>query len=279
MLTLQSNKEIRINKGDTGMAPLFINIGDNLRPIGYEFRKPIQVRLSPEYLYVLQTEPLNTSSIIYMVGTEPYDRETLYIINNSLNPNTQTQDRIVVTMYEDAWRERAIIPGQYTFAYRDGKWYMTINQGSSIIVYDQEVDISSYGFEFPPHAIIQEPSFIYVDFELLDNDSEIMFQMWPILEIPEVPTLKKIILPKENKVTTYLYDEIITMENINTVNSYGEILLKFKSEDTEQLERGKYLYNIKANLFNKYSNEYEIKTILNRTPFYIIDDNFSQRIW
>ena len=43
MLTLQSNKEIRINKGDTGMIPLFINVGDNLRPIGYEFNVPIKV--------------------------------------------------------------------------------------------------------------------------------------------------------------------------------------------------------------------------------------------
>lgn len=44
MLTLQSNKEIRINKGDSGMAPLFINIGDNLRPIGYEFNVPLEVQ-------------------------------------------------------------------------------------------------------------------------------------------------------------------------------------------------------------------------------------------
>ena len=43
MLTLQSNKEIRINKGDSGMAPLFINIGNNFRPIGYGFNLPIQL--------------------------------------------------------------------------------------------------------------------------------------------------------------------------------------------------------------------------------------------
>lgn len=48
MLTLQSNNEIRINKGDSGMIPLFINIGDNLRPIGYEFNVPVKVTITPD---------------------------------------------------------------------------------------------------------------------------------------------------------------------------------------------------------------------------------------
>lgn len=101
--------------------------------------------------------------------------------------------------------------------------------------------------------------------------------MWPILEDPEVPLLEKIIIPKSNLVITKLKDEELYRENINTVDSYGRIILQFNPADTEYINRGKYLYQLRTNLYNSYKDTYEIKTIINRTPFYVIDDNFSER--
>lgn len=264
MLTLQSNKEIRINKGDTGMAPLFVNIGDSLRPIGYEFKKDIKIDISSTKRIVWFTHPMEREGVIAFTGATSVDSSTLYLLN------TDNELPIIrCEFYEDAWREYVLEAGEYTFTYQNSSWYLN----------NEEVDISKYGFVFKEKVIVPEPTTIKVTYELLDNDSEVAFQLWPILEIPQTPALKKIISPKENKISTYLYDELISEVHTNTVNSYGEILLKFFAEDTEQLERGKYLYNLKANLYNSYSNVYEKKTIINRTPFYIIDDNFTDRIW
>lgn len=220
MLTLQSNKEIRINKGDSGMAPLFINIGDNFRPIGYGFNLPIQ-----------------------------------------LDSNIEDY-----TFYEDAWREHVVDAGLYSFIYQNGVWTLD----------NEEVDISKYGFVFNGELIGN--CYINVTYNLIDNESTIYFEMWPILEVrPPVPLLCKKIMPKYNLVETRVAGDLISEEHINTVNSYGEILLKFNPADTESIERGEYLYQIRASLFNAYSNDYKFETITNRTPFYVIDDNFPRQ--
>jgi len=223
MLTLQSNNEIRINKGDTALAPFLINIGNSLRPIGYEFNKPISVTITPD------------------------------------------QD---VDFYEDAWREKVLDAGTYTLTYTDNIWYID----------SEEIeDIKHYGFIFK--GDIADNTEITVVYELIDNDSKVFFQMWPILQDPDDPLIEKAICPKDNTIKTYLRGELIREDHTNTVDSQGRILLKFKSEDTEDIWRGKYLYQLRANLYNAYSGEYELKTMINRTGFYVIDDNFSERIW
>lgn len=222
MLTLQSNKEIRLNKGDTDMIPLFVNVGDNLRPIGYEFNVPIKVT------------------------------------------TTLTCD-----FYEDAWRSHVIDPGTYTFIYQDNVWTLD----------GEEVDIHDFGFDLLKDATISEGTEILVEYQLIDNDSTIYFQLWPILQDPEKPLMEKVIYPKDNMVVTKMNDEILYREHRNCVDSLGRIILQFNPEDTEDLERGKYLYQIRTLLFNVYTNKYDFKTMTNRTPFYLIDDNFSQRMW
>lgn len=224
MLTLQSNKEIRINKGDSGMAPLFINIGDNLRPIGYEFNIPLEVQST---------------------GSD-------------------------YKLYEDAFREAIIAPGTYEFKYTNSQWSLN----------DEEIDdISVYGFSFPEDEELINPTIITVTYSLIDNLSEVRFQLWPVLQDPDIPLLDKIIKPYNNEVDTYLKEVLINQETTNCVDSYGRILLKFNPVDTQNIERGHYLYQIRAKLYNKYSGQYDIKTITNRTSFYVIDDIFSSRIW
>ena len=288
MLTLQLNNEIRINKGDTGMAPLFINIGDSLRPIGYQFNKPVTPVINPQEYYILQTAPLEKEGVLATVGQHETDEETLYLVNADA-PNTV---RMKCTFYEDAWRNKIIEPGNYHFEYNEGSWKLN---GEEI------QDIGLYGFKFPDDAIIVEPTTIDIKYELLDNDSTIYFEMWPILQNPELPLLRKIIYPKDNLMIVEVRRKNsyggTTMEELyheyfNAVDSLGRIRLQFNREDTEDLERGKYLYQLRALLYNAYNNvtiindkgevkngAYQYKTIINRTPFWIIDDNFSQRIW
>lgn len=227
MLTIQSNNIIRINKGDTGIAPLFINIGDSLRPIGYQFALPVKVTTTPELTNMV--------------------------------------------FYEDSWRSNILDAGNYSYHYDGTQW--TDKDGEVV------EDITKLGFVFPKEFELPSSFDIQVEYNLLDNDSYVIFDMWPVLQDPEVPLLQKIIIPKENKVLTIINGTEEFEEHINTVNSYGEILLQFDTEDTISFERGKYLYQLRANLWNEYGQKMELKTIINRTYFYIIDDNFSQRIW
>ena len=225
MLTLQSNNEIRINRGDTGMVPFFINIGDSLRPIGYQFNLPLTISVSPESLKI--------------------------------------------DFYEDAWREHVLSAGTYEFIYNNNSW--TLN-GEPV------EDISLYGFTFP-NITIPNLTTINVVYNLISNESKAYFQMWPILQDPKTPLLEKIIYPKEQTILTYLNGDLISTVNTNTVDSYGRILLKFENDDMDNIERGKYLYQLRTYLYNAFSNTYDIKTIINRTPFYVIDDNFTERVW
>lgn len=121
MLTLQSNNEIRINKGDSGMSPLFINIGDSLQPIGYEFNVPIEITSEPE---------------------------------------------LDIIFYEDIWRDKVIVGGDYTFIFNDGQWSLS----------GEEVDIKDYGIEIKNKSYSDNQT-ITVNFSLIDNDSKVYFQM------------------------------------------------------------------------------------------------------
>jgi len=266
MLTLQSNKEIRINKGDSGMAPLFINIGDNLRPIGYEFNIPIDINIVSTLPYVIKFLHYNDGAIARVDEQD----HTLYLTN--MDSNTP---ELNIIFYEDTWREKVINAGYYHIWQEDSDWLWDAGTPGT----EEVIDISKYGFVFPGNGVIVGGIDMHVNYQLITNNSCIYFEMWPILENPQVPLLTKKITPSLQLVETYMNDNLLYSQHTNTVNSYGEILLKFNPEDTETIERGKYLYQLRSYLYNSYSDVYDVKTIINRTPFYVIDDNFSQRIW
>lgn len=53
------------------------------------------------------------------------------------------------------------------------------------------------------------------------------------------------------------------------VNEFGDVVVKFSSEDTVNLIPGKYYYSIKVNEWNEDKQDYDIYTIVERTQFFI----------
>ena len=55
----------------------------------------------------------------------------------------------------------------------------------------------------------------------------------------------------------------------NDLNDDGDIVVKFKHDDTKCLLPGKYFYQIKAKFINKETNEFEVHTVVQKTQFII----------
>lgn len=88
-----------------------------------------------------------------------------------------------------------------------------------------------------------------IRYELKDND-EVYFG---VME-PNYPFEQAIIKKKYTK---------------NDVNEYGDVVVKFSSEDTVNLIPGKYFYSIKLNKWDEEKQIYDIYTIVERTQFFI----------
>ena len=79
-------------------------------------------------------------------------------------------------------------------------------------------------------------------------------------------------------------------ENINNINENQDFIVRLKPEDTNDLNEGSYIYQIKALIVDKdvepveneegqFTYTYIINTVTNRLPIYIIDDDYGRRIW
>ena len=225
MFSIQTNKEIRVNRGDTLIYPLYINIGSNYKPEIYNFRIPLSV--------------------------------------------THSSD-IEATIDEDKWRYKVLEAGTYRFIYQNNAWSLN----------DTEVDLSNYGITLNSESY-QDGDYIEIQFSLLNNDSTIYFDIYSYNSFCDDFISEKVIFPKENRVIQYLgsTEEPSYTKIENCVDSYGRIILQLHEEDTETLQEGIYVYQVRARLFNEYKNDYDTVTITNRTPIYIIDDDFTMRKW
>lgn len=53
------------------------------------------------------------------------------------------------------------------------------------------------------------------------------------------------------------------------LNEDGDVQLRLRHEDTVCLLPGKYYYQVKVRLYNNNIQEYDVNTIIGKTPFYI----------
>lgn len=53
------------------------------------------------------------------------------------------------------------------------------------------------------------------------------------------------------------------------LNDHGDVLIKIRPEDTEQLIPGKYYYQIKSKL--RTADGYEVHTVIKKTEFFIVE--------
>lgn len=53
------------------------------------------------------------------------------------------------------------------------------------------------------------------------------------------------------------------------LNADGDVQLRLRHEDTMCLLPGKYYYQVKVRLYNEDIQDYDVNTIIGKTPFYI----------
>lgn len=63
------------------------------------------------------------------------------------------------------------------------------------------------------------------------------------------------------------------------INENGDMIISLDSNDTINFPEGRYLYLIRAKLYNDATGKFDIVTVTNKHEFYLIDDNYTQRSW
>lgn len=59
---------------------------------------------------------------------------------------------------------------------------------------------------------------------------------------------------------------------IKDINENGDIVIRFKPQDTQCLLPGKYYYQVKVQTFNSSDiNDYDVTTAIDKTPFFIME--------
>lgn len=103
------------------------------------------------------------------------------------------------------------------------------------------------------------------------------------------PVLKKTFKDNGEIVTEKSSGDVYTKKGC-TINENNDFVITLESEDTNDLDEGSYIYQIKALIIDKdvepeesedgeLTYTYIINTVTNRLPIYIIDDDYNRRIW
>lgn len=72
-------------------------------------------------------------------------------------------------------------------------------------------------------------------------------------------------------------DPQITSGNQN-IDSKGNIIVRLTPKDTMSILPGQYKYQIRVQVLDE-NNELVLKTVTNRKDFYVIEDDYSNRVW
>ena len=103
------------------------------------------------------------------------------------------------------------------------------------------------------------------------------------------PVLKKTFKDNGEIVTEKSSGDVYTKKGC-TINENNDFVITRESEDTNDLDEGSYIYQIKALIIDKdvepeesedgeLTYTYIINTVTNRLPIYIIEDDYNRRIW
>ena len=103
------------------------------------------------------------------------------------------------------------------------------------------------------------------------------------------PVLKKTFKDNGEIVTEKSNGDVYTKKGC-TVNENNDFVITLESEDTNNLDEGSYIYQIKVLIIDKdvepeesedgeLTYTYIINTVTNRLPIYIIEDDYNRRIW
>ena len=78
--------------------------------------------------------------------------------------------------------------------------------------------------------------------------------------------------------TEFSNDKSSTTKVLNNIDDKGNITVTLTEEDTMKIFPGQYKYQIRVKVKDSYGN-LVLKTVTNRKDFYVIEDDYSNRIW
>ena len=222
---------------------------------------------------LIQINQGDTGETVFYVNIGSSLSEYLYSfrpsIKLSLSDNIRDYD---VQIDESTWMNKVFSPDFYNFIWDVNNKTWLLN--------DSSVDIAEYGISISNvvYSNIPDEATITIQYSLCSSESEIYFYVWqPLQQLGEVPVMKKTIKPYINTVVTEINGKEISTEIRNCTDIYGNPLLHFNPEDTIDIPQGEYRYQVRAKLYQQ--NSYITNTVCNRTPFLIIEDDYSDRIW
>lgn len=241
MFTIDSNQVIRITNGDDVKFPLFVNRGTATSPIRYAF-----------YQESIELE---------------------------VNPKT-----LIVNINKETWKSKVLLEGSYLFIYNGTNW----------IYNSQIVNMSEYGITIT--GTVASGNSIKVTYEKTDG-CYVKFIIYRYDDRKgDIPVLVKTFNTNGTTViqrvdqSGRLRPEII--ESIyKNVNENHDMIIRLANLDTLYLPNGEYKYQVQAKVIDRdvtpiidpttgvITYTYLQKTITNKLPIYIINDNYSERIW
>ena len=78
--------------------------------------------------------------------------------------------------------------------------------------------------------------------------------------------------------TEFSNDKSSTTKVLNNIDDKGNITVTLTEEDTMKIFPGQYKYQIRVKVKDSSGN-LVLKTVTNRKDFYVIEDDYSNRIW
>lgn len=73
------------------------------------------------------------------------------------------------------------------------------------------------------------------------------------------------------------YESEVTTGNDN-IDENGNIIVRLTPNDTMSIRPGQYKYQIRVKVLDE-DNNLVLKTVTNRKDFYVIEDDYSDRVW
>jgi hypothetical protein len=90
--------------------------------------------------------------------------------------------------------------------------------------------------------------------------------------------MKKTFGTDGNVTTEFSNDKSSTTKVLNVIDDKGNITIRLTEEDTMKIFPGQYKYQIRVKVKDSSGN-LVLKTVTNRKDFYVIEDDYSNRIW
>ena len=207
------------------------------------------------------------------IGTPLYP--SLYHFERTIDITSSSSIANSVEIDTKKWSDKVLDAGEYVFIWT----YIQELDICTWMLDEKEVSLEDYGLnvDIAPSKIPVD-STITVSYYLVDEDSEIYFYIWhPLQKYGQKPVLHKIIKPHTNEIIVEKDGKPFYEEKRNCVSEDKNINLYLNPKDTEYLPEGEYRYQVIAKI--KLNGSWITNTVCNKTPFIVIEDDYSDRKW